>query len=224
MRIGSATLAVGLLIGAHIAGTPVVAGRGAPAADITLTASPIDQFPYTFGYALNLPGTLDGAPTNVVGTSSFGFNSYDQAYLTDDGGYSTHVNGFYLPLLLFTQTEDVDASTVSLPPLGTHVETVGLFPILPLVGFVPLATSIHVDDPVHGTASITQFLPLLSANVFVSNSAGVEDQLIVAGQTYTLFSFPSGAAEASPMAEALADGLLDGHTADLAAALGDLSL
>lgn len=181
-------------------------------------ADPVeDAWPYSSGpgfSATTLPGFEDPDSVSNVGGLDLGVFSYGQSdadYLHSDGGtdwYSMHQSFFEIPLLMSNfrnVVTDLLDSSATFPHVGTTEDSFGLLSLpAGLLTFGPLIEIDSLHDPVLGSAASFQLLPGL-ANVYISDTAGVEDGIQAFGHFTPLFEIPSASSAGATAAE-LGDG------------------
>ena len=171
----------------------------------------VDDWPYG---ATTLPGVADGSSvTNVenyslsplgnistedydVDQSAGGGPWYSVSDVSSDSQYLFHND--------YDQVTGVLDDAATYPSVGTVADSFqGLILSSPAIQGVPLIQNYYLDDPKLGLEDGFSPLPGVD-NLYLSDSAGIEDILNAYGQSYTLFDLPftdasSGASDLSQL-------------------------
>lgn len=194
--------ALGSALGAALATSP---------AAVADPINPIDVWPYG---GAQLPGFFDvTSQTNfeqdfLGSQADYNYLHYSAFEGPGDPWYSVHDSTFNIPSILSNDYDQVTAlldPTASYPTVGTTADQFEAFLLQSPVGVVPLITNDYLNDPVLGFADEFKLISSAITNLYVSDSAGIQDVLSLFGQSFTLFEIPAADAAAAAASD-LGDG------------------
>lgn len=187
--IGLAGAAIGVAFGGALSGSaPAVADTG---------TSPIDTWLYADGGSgvNTLPGTPDADSQGGDVTFYYGSTPWYTAAETTFGSYR------------HDEVTTVLDGSLGYPSVGTvadqySIDTLEYNPVYPTE--VALYSHNHISDPTLGTGDWQQFFAGAFTNFYVSDNAGIEDQVsFFGGQPITVFDFPAAGTGSSEAGDGL---------------------